>query len=209
MRFGAKALCALDASCGLVCLHLSMYGERQHIVAFPEVKPFLCISTCKEVLLQVEICSSQAMGCASAAMLEEPPMAVLTEARAAKAARGASTLEHDGEEDEKASISTRASTSPSSRVDARGFPTEVVHLESSWDFEKTPIAVPGGMVIRRPPTRRLHERHVRKLKAFLFDVETQPSVLDSMIGKRRLALDKGESSTELERASGDLVEISL
>ena len=37
---------------------------------------------------------------------------------------------------------------------------------SSWDFEKTPIAVPYGVVVHQSPTRRSHEKYVAKLEGF-------------------------------------------
>ena len=39
-------------------------------------------------------------------------------------------------------------------------------MDSSWDFETAPLAVPSGLVVRVPPTRRLHERHLEKLNRF-------------------------------------------
>ncbi|CAE7813259.1 unnamed protein product, partial [Symbiodinium sp. CCMP2456] len=78
------------------------------------------------------------------------------------------------------STSTKASSTWTS---TSTLAAELMDLDSSWEFEKTPIAVPDGLVIRRPPTRRLHEKHVKKLDKFLSDVERQPQVLDEIVGK--------------------------
>ncbi|CAE7577407.1 unnamed protein product [Symbiodinium natans] len=61
-------------------------------------------------------------------------------------------------------------------------------MDSSWDFERMPVAVPPGLVVHRPPTRRLHERHLEKLNRFLADVEHQPQMLEDLIDTRRCSL---------------------
>ena len=44
-----------------------------------------------------------------------------------------------------------------------------VDMDSSWDFERTPIAVPYGMSVRHAPTRKLHERHLEKLNRLRYE----------------------------------------
>ncbi|CAE7206691.1 unnamed protein product [Symbiodinium sp. CCMP2456] len=101
-------------------------------------------------------------------------------------------------------MSTVASTEASEHRSPGTSSTPLMETEgiSSWNFEKTPIAVPYGVVVRQSPTRRLHEKHVAKLEGFLSDVEHHPVALEHMIASRRKALPKcrplGEESEDSE-----------
>ncbi|CAE7189891.1 unnamed protein product, partial [Symbiodinium necroappetens] len=86
-------------------------------------------------------------------------------------------------------MSTTASTEASERR-SPGTSTPLMETEgiSSWNFEKTPIAVPYGVVVRQSPTRSLHEKYVAKLEGFLWDVEHHPIALEHIIASRRNSL---------------------
>ena len=96
------------------------------------------------------------------------------------------------------SVSTKASTfasSASSECD-----TEFLEPASSWNFEQSPIAVPKGLAVRLPPSRRLHEKHVKKLNGFLLDVHRRPVILETMIESRREASVAKASFGSLSRS---------
>ncbi|CAE7372475.1 unnamed protein product [Symbiodinium natans] len=84
-----------------------------------------------------------------------------------------------------------------------------VDMDSSWDFERTPIAVPYGMSVRHAPTRKLHERHLEKLNRFLAGVEHQPQVLEDMINKRRGSLSAWAVLLEESEGVGEHVKLTL
>ncbi|CAE7566168.1 unnamed protein product [Symbiodinium pilosum] len=128
------------------------------------------------------------MGCASSTGAQEAEVVLAKSSKSPKTAFDLPVKEvkHFEEDDvETQSVSTKASTFTSSTHSA-ALSVELMDLDSSWDFEKTPIAVPEGLVVRRPPTRRLHEKHVKKLNKFLSDVERRPQILGEIVGKRRL-----------------------
>ena len=53
----------------------------------------------------------------------------------------------------------------------------------SWTYEDP--EVPQGMAIAAPPNRAMHDRHVRKVNAFLREVEKKPEKLQIAIGIKR------------------------
>ncbi|CAK9051247.1 unnamed protein product [Durusdinium trenchii] len=73
---------------------------------------------------------------------------------------------------------------------------------SSWrdDFQQES---PCGLLIRKPPDRRLHQKHVRRLDRFLTEVREDPTVLLKRVSERR-----GSTSLEADSA-GDLDVVSV
>ena len=63
---------------------------------------------------------------------------------------------------------------------------ELVEMDSSfdtWSWKNMPQGVP------RPPGRRMHERHLKKLGAFLEKVDDSPSALHLVVKQRRSSLE--------------------
>mmetsp|Transcript_11109 Transcript_11109/g.20966 ORF Transcript_11109/g.20966 Transcript_11109/m.20966 type:complete len:134 (+) Transcript_11109:69-470(+) len=96
---------------------------------------------------------------------------------------------------ESNAVTTRTSTSKTS-TSLSALSMDVLDLDSSWEFEKCPIAVPDGMVVRRPPTRKLHEKHVKHLNKFLRSVEKDPDKLKEQVKQRRLPVINGNLGEE-------------
>ena len=144
------------------------------------------------------------MGCVNAAAHQEPEVVIAGSDMSPGFPQQDAHRDKDDLTSTARTISTKAATSASSHQLVGS-----IDMASSWDFEGSPLAVPPGMVVRCPPTRRLHDRHVRKLTGFLSNLQKTPDVLDSMIKKRRLDLAQQAADEPCEPNSGELVHCYL
>lgn len=82
---------------------------------------------------------------------------------------------------------------------------ELVEMDSSfdtWSWKNLPQEVP------RPPGRRMHERHLKKLGAFLEKVDHSPSALHLVVKQRRSRLE-AEANPKADNEDSEVKMIHL
>eukprot|EP00913_Durusdinium_trenchii_P006556 g6159.t1 len=73
---------------------------------------------------------------------------------------------------------------------------------SSWDMQGIPAGYPAEKLL--PPDRKLHEKHVRKLRKFLKEVETTPDDLEEKVSEKRSRSGRDETRDgEKKQKSGN------